>query len=153
YMFQLPYAAFGKLRVFDLEDGKLTVALLPGAFADEPALVDWVRTSARAVEGYYGRFPVPHLAVLVRARGRDGVGFGRGIGNAGAAIAIDVGADTTRADFRADWVLVHEMIHTALPDLLGPQHWLEEGLATYVEPLARARAGLVAPSDVWRDWA
>jgi hypothetical protein len=74
------------------------------------------------------------------------------MGNAGAAIAIDVGRDATRVDFASDWVLVHEMVHTALPDLRGPHHWLEEGLATYVEPLARARAGLLDDEALWKDW-
>jgi predicted metalloprotease with PDZ domain len=44
------------------------------------------------------------------------------------------------------------MIHTALPNVGRSHHWLEEGLATYVEPIVRARAGLVTPVDVWRDW-
>jgi predicted metalloprotease with PDZ domain len=30
--------------------------------------------------------------------------------------------------------------------------WLEEGLATYVEPLARARAGLLSDERVWRSF-
>src|SRR5262249_54356684 len=68
------------------------------------------------------------------------------------AIAIDVGQEADEDELKDDWVLVHEMIHTALPDLLGPHHWLEEGLATYVEPLARARAGLVSPEQLWLDW-
>jgi predicted metalloprotease with PDZ domain len=63
-----------------------------------------------------------------------------------------VGAQTSPADFRDDWILVHEMVHTALPDLEGPQHWLEEGLATYVEPIARRRAGLLTTEHVWTEW-
>src|SRR5262249_14455584 len=30
-------------------------------------------------------------------------------------------------------------------------HWIEEGIATYVEPLARVRAGTLAPGKVWSD--
>jgi hypothetical protein len=150
--FQLPYAVFGKIKVFDLEGGKVQLALLPGRVRNESDVVAWVARSARAVEGYYKRFPVPRLAVIARPSTRDGVGFGTAIGNAGAAVAIDVGQDVTKEDLADDWVLVHEMIHTALPDLKGPHHWLEEGLSTYVEPLARARAGLVSDEELWRDW-
>jgi hypothetical protein len=150
--FQLPYAAFGKVRVFELEAGKVVLGLLPGHVRSEAELLAWVARSARAVEGFYGRFPVPRLTVIARPTGREGVGFGTTMGNAGAAIAIDVGQDCTEAELEDDWILVHEMIHTALPDLQGPHHWLEEGLATYVEPLARARAGLVPPEQVWREW-
>ena len=74
------------------------------------------------------------------------------MGYFGAAIAINVGAKTTKDGFRQDWVLVHELIHTALPDLPGEQHWLEEGLATYVEPIARQRQGALSPKEVWADW-
>jgi hypothetical protein len=151
-IFQLPYAALGKIKVVDLEGGKVQVGILPGRVRSEKDLLAWVARSARAVEGYYQRFPVPRLAVIARPSTRDGVGFGTAIGNAGAAIAIDVGEDCTAEEFLNDWVLVHEMIHTALPDLRGPHHWLEEGLSTYVEPLARARAGLVPAEEVWRDW-
>ncbi len=30
------------------------------------------------------------------------------------------------------------------------QHWIEEGISTYVEPVARARAGRMTLNDVWR---
>ena len=41
------------------------------------------------------------------------------------------------------------MVHTALPNVLWRHHWLEEGLATYVEPFARVRAGLLSEEDAW----
>lgn len=47
--------------------------------------------------------------------------------------------------------MTHEMVHLALPNLDESHHWLEEGLATYVEPVARARAGQLSPERVWRD--
>ena len=152
--FQLPYAAIGKVRVHERLQGRLHVAVLPSAhpLRDEKAMLAWVERAANAVAGFYGRFPVPRLLVLVRPVEGDGVGFGTAIGNSGAAIAIDVGDACAATDFADDWVLVHEMIHTAMPDLNGPHHWLEEGLSTYVEPLARTRAGMVAETDVWRDW-
>ena len=34
---------------------------------------------------------------------------------------------------------------------LESHHWIEEGLATYVEPIARARAGGLTPQKVWGD--
>jgi hypothetical protein len=74
------------------------------------------------------------------------------MGGGGASIAIDVGANASRRTLRDDWVLVHEMIHVALPDLAGPQHWFEEGLATYIEPVARARAGILPPERLWSEW-
>jgi carbon monoxide dehydrogenase subunit G len=37
-----------------------------------------------------------------------------------------------------------------LPDVPEEQHWLEEGLATYVEPIARAKVGIIPEGEVWR---
>jgi predicted metalloprotease with PDZ domain len=150
--YQLAYAAFGRLRVHDLHEGKIRVAMLPGPSGADEAIDAWVERSARAVESFYGAFPVPRLLLLVRPTAGDTVGFGTTMGHSGASIAIDVGVRTSPSDFRDDWVLVHEMVHTALPDLEGPQHWLEEGLATYVEPIARHRVGLVSTERVWGEW-
>ena len=41
------------------------------------------------------------------------------------------------------------MVHLAFPSMRG-HAWIEEGLATYVEPLVRARAGLAPPDDIWK---
>jgi hypothetical protein len=75
------------------------------------------------------------------------------MGFSGAAIVIRVGTQATEASFARDWVLVHELVHTALPDLPEEQHWLEEGLATYVEPLARYAQHRLTAADVWGEWA
>jgi hypothetical protein len=149
---RLPYSAFGDLRVRELEGGQIVAAILPGQLASEDDVLEWIRTSGRAVAGYYGKSPLARLAVFVRPSRGSHVGFGTTMGFGGASIAIDVGERATRSTLRDDWVLVHEMTHTALPDLLGPQHWFEEGLATYVEPLARAQAGIVVPEKLWSEW-
>ena len=71
----------------------------------------------------------------------SGVQRGTSFGYHGAAIRLIIGSDTTEAELRNDWVVVHEMIHLELPDV--PERlWLAEGIATYVEPLARVQVGL-----------
>jgi hypothetical protein len=150
--YQLPYSAFGKLRVHLFEEGRVELAILPGALRSEDDVVEWTRTAARAVTGFYGHLPTQRLLVIVRPSRGDGIGMGTTMGHSGAAITVDVGAAISREELLHDWVLVHEMVHTALPDVLGPQHWLEEGLATYIEPQARARLGLVRVEDVWSEW-
>jgi hypothetical protein len=66
-----------------------------------------------------------------------------------ARISITVGDSATPVDLRTSWELVHEMVHLAFPSMTG-QAWIEEGLATYVEPLVRARAGLAPAEDIWK---
>ncbi len=151
-MAMLPFAAFGTLNVHELDGGDVVLVLLPGRLDAEDDLVGWVRDSARAVRGFYGKLPVRRIVVFVRPVRGSRIGYGTTMGGSGAGIVIDVGSRANRARFADDWVLVHEMTHTALPDLGMAHHWLEEGLATYVEPLARVRAGLLTKEHVWSEW-
>ena len=43
------------------------------------------------------------------------------------------------------------MVHLALPELGSAHDWLAEGLATYVEGIARAQAGNRDVADVWAE--
>jgi hypothetical protein len=52
-----------------------------------------------------------------------------------------------------DWTLTHEMSHLAFPAVKGEHEWLEEGMATYVEPVARAQVGYLTPGYVWNQFA
>ena len=141
---RMPYDAFDRLPKTDIEvpGGTIHVAFAPGDFAlPNEKLLDWVRMSARAVTTYYGRFPVNSLRLLLvpvdGARIRGGTTWGY----RGAAIRIPLGRDSTEDVLRRDWVMVHEMVHTALPDMPDRYAWLSEGLAVYVEPVARVQAG------------
>jgi hypothetical protein len=57
----------------------------------------------------------------------------------------------TQADLDDDWVLTHEMIHFGFPSVKERHHWIEEGIATYVEPIARALVGRLTAERVWRE--
>jgi len=46
---------------------------------------------------------------------------------------------------------VHELFHLGFPSLRGEGIWLEEGLATYAEPLIRARAGMLTEEEGWAE--
>jgi hypothetical protein len=112
----------------------------------------WVVRSAAAVSGYFGRFPVPQLELLLKGSAGDGIASGTTFGEPALHMRVSLGRDTSAARYRDDWVLVHEMVHLAVPRVPRAQRWLHEGIATYVESLARARAGLVDAGQVWRGW-
>jgi hypothetical protein len=126
-------------------------------FASAPAeplrklVLGWVASSARAVTVYYGQFPVSHSQLRIRFFEGHGVRGGRTTGWDGAVIAIAVGRASSAADFAEDWVLTHEMVHLAFPSVPEEHHWIEEGSATYIEPIARARAGDLTPEKVGGD--
>ncbi len=113
----------------------------------------WVRRSGEAVAAYFGRFPVPQAEVLLTPVAGGGVGGGVTYGEPTLWIRIRLGRDTSRAQFAADWIMAHEMVHLAIPRVPRAQRWLHEGIATYVESVARGRAGLIAAAEVWQQWA
>jgi hypothetical protein len=112
---------------------------------------EWILRSARIVAGYYTRFPAPLVALRVRVESGSGVRGGRTTNESGLMIEVSVGRDSTAAELAADWVLVHEMVHLALPELGRGHNWLAEGLATYVEGIARAQSGNRDIADVWAE--
>lgn len=113
-------------------------------------LLDWVKASASTVAGYYGHFPVSHLTLQIHSNYGSGIRHGVTYPKDGGLILISVGRDADIAETKDDWVLVHEMIHLAFPSMDDDQHWIEEGISTYVEPVARARAGRMQVAEVWR---
>jgi hypothetical protein len=111
----------------------------------------WITKAATAVTKYYQRYPVAVVNITVNLRNRPGAGGGHASGWNGARIEIAAGRNTTAAQFDDDWVMTHEMVHLAFPSVAEKHHWIEEGLATYVEPVARARVGQLTPEKIWGD--
>jgi hypothetical protein len=138
----------------DVPDGKIDITL-----PDDPMqltrdnLLHWVKNAADSVSQYYGRFPVPHLTLRIRSDDRPGVHHGVTYPRDGGLILISVGRKAEINDLDDDWMLTHEMIHLAFPNMPRDQHWIEEGISTYVEPIARAQAGQMTAAAVWRDYA
>jgi hypothetical protein len=146
-------AASSDAQTSTIEIGKarLTIVL---AGRDPPlplsAFEDWVGRSAEMVADYCGAFPVPSLEVTIAARGGGSIGFGQHWD--GRWLEIRVGRRTSTESFDRDWVMVHEMLHAAFPDLHRRHRWMQEGLSTYLEPLLRQRAGLLSAANVWGKW-
>jgi hypothetical protein len=115
-------------------------------------LTEWVRRSAAIVSRYYGYFPLD--AVTVRITIVDGTRVITGHANAWPQPVIDVavGRQVKAAALQGDWILVHEMIHLALPDVGEEHSWLAEGLATYVEGVARVQAGNMTVESLWSEY-
>jgi hypothetical protein len=128
--FSQPVAVEGAILQIDFAEGKLD---LPRS-----EIVQRIETAAHAVAVYYGRFPVPRARILViPVAGRHGVLQGTTWGNmAGspAFLRLRIGEATSQ-----------------LPSLPDDQHWLEEGIASYVEPVARVQAGQISAAKIWAD--
>jgi hypothetical protein len=123
-------------------------------------ILDWVTNAGQAVAEYFGKFPVSHARILVRpVEGRSGVFNGTTWGNLrgrGPFTRISIGQLTDQQDLDTDWMMTHEMVHMAFPNVVGQgreHHWIEEGMATYIEPIARAQIGRLKVDQVWGDMA
>ena len=139
----------------------LQIDFTEGALDLKPTeILPWIRRAADAVTIYYGHFPVAHARVLiVPVPGRRGIVQGTTwAGNPGghddsiqAMSRLLLGQHSTVQDLTEDWTMTHELVHMAFPSLPDDQHWMEEGLATYIEPIARVQAGELDQAQVWHD--
>ncbi len=111
----------------------------------------WVKSAAECVTTYYGRFPVPQVLIRITPFEGRGVRNGMTFGDRGGRITIRVGNETSPSELASDWMLTHEMVHLAFPTLDDNHHWIEEGIATYVEPIARIQAGHLKAEQMWFD--
>jgi hypothetical protein len=137
---------------FDVGGGSIDVTV----DRDEPELPQadlskWLRDAAESVTAYYGRFPVPHLVVRITPFDGTGVRNGRTFATGGGLILMRVGNQDIANELASDWTLTHEMVHLAFPSVPDEHHWIEEGIAVYVEPIARIQAGHMDAATMWRD--
>lgn len=135
------------------------------------SLLTWVERAAHAVTVYYGRFPVPLYRVRVEVvPGTDGVlggatwggvtevsALGSVLGDVlgdpervSAFTKIQVGENVTDGELVADGAMTRAMVRTAFPAQPKDHAWIEEGLAAYVELVARTQAGFLRPKTAWR---
>lgn len=151
-----PYSAFGSLRVREMPLVGSTLQLAIGAGQariSDDKIADWAAGAARAITMYYGGFPLPHALILVSIGRGHWVGSGHTLAGGGGTVFLRVGEDAPPKAFQEDWVLVHEMVHLTFPSVAREHDWLEEGVATYVEPFARVRAGLLDEKGAWGGFA
>jgi hypothetical protein len=132
---------------------ELTV-LTRGATPDvgAAAVSDWIQRSAAIVGGYFGEFPVKALTIRVSTTDGAAMGSGRTFGYPRPWIDIGLGQHVSTQALDEDWVLVHEMTHLSLPAVADEQNWLAEGVATYVEGIARVQYGNMTDVSLWREY-
>jgi hypothetical protein len=157
------FTAFGPMRLTSIEvpgrngrKARLDVAMLgSGKYAMPDAeMKSWIEEAANVTVPLFGRFPVDRATLfVVPAKGEEEVTFGKVLSLAGASVVVVVGDKMPATKRHRDWVLVHELFHLGFPTFRGEGRWLGEGLATYYEPILRARAGWTTESEVFRQFA
>ncbi len=145
-----PRTGSGTRTILTYAGGTIEVDFDPAAFAlTQRALMQWVRQSAQATTAYFGRFPVKYVRIRFQPTDGQWVTMGRAGGTPVPHIIVTMGRHTSAATLADETLLVHEMVHLGVPDHSWRYLWLHEGIATYVEDVARAQAGLTSAAIVW----
>mgnify|MGYP003647118682 FL=1 len=135
---------------FDMAGSRIEVRIRDKVLlGKQEMLLEWVHYSAQTVSAYYGRFPVDKVKIDLQVSGGHAVKFGQAFGGESPYLRIVIGEDVYPEMLSDDWILVHEMVHLAMADVPQENRWLLEGLATYVESIARAQRGYLSEDFVW----
>jgi hypothetical protein len=138
---------------FELGGSRIVVEIRDSVLrGKKDMLLDWAVYSAKTVTHYYGRFPVDSLRIKVQVTGGHAVRFGQAFGGNSPFVRVVVGELFTPEDLRRDWIMVHEMVHLAMADMPVANRWWLEGLATYVESIARAQKQHLSEEFIWRNF-
>lgn len=144
------FSAFGAFGIRRIAEPEVNLIIAPGLSLSDESIVRWAKTELDLVTQYMGRLPSDSMSVFVLP-GTAGVMRGKTLGGGGASVLVRVGTAVSEATLMDDWVLCHELIHVAFPSTERSQPWFFEGLASYVEPIVRARGGLLSKEKFWKD--
>ena len=150
-------AGIASTRELKVGGATLQVDFANGAMDLKPEqILEHIQKAADAIATYYGRFPVTRARILVvptqggRREAIGGTTWGD-VGGFPAFTRLRVAEHATQADLDKDWVTTHELDHFAFPSLPEENHWMEEGLASYIEPIARVMTGELKAPSIWAD--
>ena len=137
----------------DVRKSTVQVEFAPGFFDLPRASFDkWIANAEKAVTTYYGHFPVRSLLIKIRPDKGENIGFATAdYEGKTAVIELPVGTHIQSSTLEKDWVLTHEMTHLAFPLMDDEHRWVAEGMATYIEPIARLQIHTLPPEKIWKD--
>ena len=142
------------VRELRFQQSRLQVSFVPSDFLlPEQEFLDWVLRSARATATFFGRFPVAQVRISLEPDRGEYVGDGIATADPNPRIRLAIGRNIKASTLKGDSTLVHEMTHLAFPDVDDVHLWLHEGIATYVETIARVQAGETAAGTAWAYFA
>jgi hypothetical protein len=130
------------------KNGAITLHVPKPLAVSNDDVTEWVGRAATAITHFYGRYPVQHVDIYVYP---GGSGVNGGVEYVGQRINIHLGDDTTQSDLLSDWMITHEMFHLSQPDVDDDNNWMMEGMADYLEPVARVRIHQITPAKFWGD--
>jgi hypothetical protein len=135
----------GSEIVVSIDDGSRAVPL--------NIILPWLQSAAHSIATYFHRFPVKSLFIHLSGEPGSDVGYSTANEEDGnPVIHIRIGETVSKEELKNDWVATHEMVHLAFPLVERQEDWVAEGMATYVEPMARLQAGNLSSQSYWREF-
>jgi predicted metalloprotease with PDZ domain len=130
----------------------LQVAILNSDKTRKAAYIEWISQAAAAIAGLHGNFPVDNAQILIVPIGaqREAVPWGEVQRGGSAAAHFFVDSFRPIQAFKDDWTATHELSHLLVPFIASNELWLSEGIASYYQNLARAKAGMISKEKGWR---
>ena len=142
-------AAVSTIRL-QVAGGDIHVQLPAETFpASQTDIRRWLDNGTQAVSKYLGKFPVSKVEISIEQEDDDHEIHGTTY--MGHRIVMRLGERVNAHDLQEDWTLTHELFHLALPTVGEGHEWMEEGFATYLEPIARVRLGFITEDKFWSD--
>ena len=147
------HAPLNNANTFTIQQSQLSLEFSDSVSKSQKSLImNWIRNSAMVVKNYYGQFPVKKYRLQLITHNGSGVSTGTAYGGEEPLIEVHIGNDFTEQELKNDWILIHEMIHLAMPELPRRHHWFLEGQAVYIESIARIQAGQLTEDVVWKSF-
>lgn len=111
----------------------------------------WVEHLAELLDCVVAGLPLPQVQVLVvpTAHGSGPVPWGQVYRGGLGGVHFFVNLDEPQQAFIDDWTGAHEVSHLLHPYLGARGSWMSEGLASYLQNILRARAGVLPADAAW----
>ncbi|WP_028109336.1 hypothetical protein [Ferrimonas futtsuensis] len=112
----------------------------------------WLGEAAQTVAELAGQHPVrcARIRVYDGGRGRGAVPWAQIDRGAAEGIRFYVDYRLPLHSLRSDWTAMHEFSHLLIPFPGNDQPWFSEGLASYLQYLLMARAGILSSDEAMK---
>lgn len=148
--------AFGRFEVRQrtMHGSVFSIATLDRELAASDDEIDtWLRAAARCSALLFGRFPRPHVQIVLwpRRHSMAPVLFGFALQGGGPGTIIQISQSAPGSSFPGEFIGVHELLHLGLPFTAMGDQWFQEGMTTYYQEILRGRAGLQSATETWQN--
>lgn len=147
-------SAIGQFNIEPVKVGNQTllVAALNSKGKRKQEYIDWIKQAAGAIAGINGDYPIDNAQILITPTGakREAVPWGEVQRGGSTSAHFFVDSFRPIQEFKDDWTAAHELSHMLVPFIDRDELWLSEGIASYYQNVARAKASMISTETSWQ---